>query len=199
MTNFFEDADRWHGGFYELSFNLPNDQVGTVKKFLMEVWQSPDVVGPFTENNIAPDKQDSIDLADITIDGHMYGLYHFGLEGKCECGTYTANFQEEGQWVSLYFPMSALSRIFEVGAYPFIGEADPTPEPWVKQLSEQLRKFAERLFQITSFDLAILGFESDYGVLRDQILSGNIPDERWEGFLIPYDNNLIWYPPNIWK
>lgn len=199
MTDFFEDTDRWRGGFYELSFNLSDDRDDTVKEFLSKLWESPNLLGPFSKKDMAPDQQNPINGPDITIDGHMFGIHTFAAGEKCECGTYASNFQEEGQWVSLYFPMGALSRIFEVGGYPFLGEDDPSPEVWIKPLSEHLRGVAEQIFQVAPFDLAILGFESDYGVVRDQILSGTIADERWEGVLISSDHSLIWHPPTVWR
>ena len=197
MTKPFENPNNWDGGFYELSFELINNKHSTIRKSLESLWTTPFLQGCYAIKDIAPDSQDRIPFSALPTEGHLFGLAKFPDEKLCECGTYTSDFQESGQWISLYLPMGALSNLFSVGGFPFVGNYSPHPRSWITPLNGWLKNIAETIYPNVNFKIAVIGFEAEFTTIREEVFSGKIADKRWDGILLPQSDKLIWYPPTI--
>jgi hypothetical protein len=193
MRPHFSDPDVWTGGFYELCLELPAQDDATTTQALAALWGSPQLSGCFMWNDSEPTQQVALMLENLPVEGHLYGVATLGDGQDCVCGSYTTQFADEGRWLGFYLPMSALAKIYPVGGYPF-GRATPHLEHTLKAVNEWLRTLAEGVYQHSAFTFGIIGFETDFSAMKVQALQA-IPEERWDGLLIPADDHLLWYPP----
>lgn len=77
--------------------------------------------------------------------------------------------------------------------YPF-GRASPQLEYALKAVNEWFRTVAEGIYQHVAFTFGVIGFETKFTAVKAQALEA-IPEARWDGLLIPHDDDLLWYPP----
>jgi hypothetical protein len=54
------------------------------------------------------------------------------------------------------------------------------------------------IYPVVKFKVALIGCELDFFDIKKKLAKG-IPDERWNGILIPHHNELIWYPPTVYE
>ncbi len=189
----FTNLDTWSGGFYELSMELPAQDDATTAHALATLWGLPHLAGCYARNDIDPSQQVALNLAELPVEGHLYGIATLPGEHRCACGSYTANFANDGRWLNFYLPMAALEKLYPVGGYPF-GPATRELVPALIGLNEWFRIVAEDLYQRFAFNFGVIGFETDYVAVKIQALVA-IPEERWEGLLISTQDGLMWYPP----
>jgi hypothetical protein len=90
-----------------------------------------------------------------------------------------------------------LGNVFPVGGFPFAGKNVLNPRTWIGSLNEWLKSIAETVCFLINFRLAIIGYDLDLIRIREQVLADQIPDERWDGILVPAGEKLRWYPPTI--
>jgi hypothetical protein len=189
----FTNLDTWAGGFYELSMELPAQDDATTARALTTLWLLPQLAGCYARNDIEPSQQVALDLAELPIEGHLYGIAILPDGHRCVCGSYTTHFASDGRWLNFYLPMAALEKLYPVGGYPF-GPATPELAAALTSLNEWFRTVAEGVYQRFAFAFGVIGFETDYVAVKTQTLDA-IPEERWDGLLIPKEDGLIWYPP----
>ena len=189
----FTDPDVWTGGFYELVLELPSQDDLTTANALATLWGGPQLSGCFARNDIEPTQQVALTLNSLPIEGHLYGIATLNDEQRCVCGTYTIHFENEGRWLGIYMPMSALARIYSLDGYPF-GTATPQLERTLKTTNEWFYTIAEEMYKRIPFTFGVIGFEPDFTTAKMQVAQG-IPEVRWDGFVMPTNDRLLWYPP----
>jgi hypothetical protein len=57
-----------------------------------------------------------------------------------------------------------------------------------------LKSVADNIYDQIKITIAIIGFETDFVETKEQALKF-IPEQRWDGILLPNEGKLIWYPP----
>ena len=194
----FTQPGTWNGGHYALDFRLPNNQENTIQESLNAIWNHPALEGCFLRSDLEPIEQPKeLPLVKNT-QGHLYGIADLPNGKRVACGCFLSDYGRDGCWFSLYLPLGTLDNAYPVGNYPFIDEQEESPESWMKEINPWLKGIAETVYQKVKFRIGVVGFEVDYFDLEKRFEEG-IPAERWEGILIPKDEQLVWYPPTIYK
>ena len=67
-----------------------------------------------------------------------------------------------------------------------------------RQFDEWLSSIAQHVFSVVPFQLGLVGIEVCAQVDAAQISKEGVPAERHDGYLVPCDGELKWYPPNVW-
>ena len=195
----FADPDVWTGGYYELVIWLGLPSEARIGEALSSIWNSPLLDGPYRYRDREPDDQPRIP----PVEDHLFGLARI-RDHWLPCGAYIVRKEDEsgarvGDFFSLYIPLSGLSTVYDVGAYPF-GSIDaakrwrPEVDAWFLQLLRGLNRPFE-------FQLGVIGFEVNLtsanapGLLR----SASENDERYEGLIIPAGAGLKWRSPTSYK
>lgn len=143
--------------------------------------------------DVEPDAQNKVAVLDVPHAGHVYGYAQLPNGKSCACGTYVSDFDVDGVWVALYFPLGSLGRAYYLGGYPF-GDWNPTIESSFVAVNTWLKNLAESTYEDFRFVFGVIGFESGFEELKKKALAG-IPETRSEGFLVPEKEISSWYPP----
>ena len=196
MDNLFTHQDAWSGGFYELAFKLPQTTQSFVNQVLETLWSLPMLEGCFLKRDIEPSSQEKLSPLMVENEGHWYGIAHFPNGKQSCCGSICADYEDDGYWITLYTPLGSLARVYEIGPYPFEVEGH-SHEQWIIKVNDWFREIAASILPTAKFELAIIGFEVDFFDMETKLEKG-VPTERWEGILIPKENELLWYPPTIY-
>jgi hypothetical protein len=191
----FRRDHAWHGGFFELLFQLPNADSPLAESALQALWASPYLEGCYLRNDVEPTDQPEVSPT-ANLGGHIYGVATLPNEKKSACGSLWNFYPALGSRLTFYLPMGSLQGAYPVGSYPIKSPKTPPPEVWLGELNIWLKGIAEGVFHQVPFDIAVIGFEPDYPDLTT-LLRNRLPDERWDGFLIKRDAGLVWYPPTI--
>lgn len=102
---------------------------------------------------------------------------------------------DDADWLTLYLPLGALSRVDRrVGGFPFGPAGGPSSLTWRASLDTWLREVANEVFRQVDFRLGLIGFEVDHTTAAD--LNGVAPEQRWHGYLLPTDGRLEYTPAN---
>ena len=197
MEKLFTRDDVWNGGFYELCFELSESSEKAAQNALTALWSTPSLEGCYLRNDVEPGEQQKVSPLDIPSEGHKYGIATLPIGKCCACGSYTSNYEADGWWVNLYLPLGSLNTVYPVGAYPFVDKTQPSPEGWLKPVNEWYKDIAEYLYPQLLFTIGIIGFETGFVSHKEQALR-TVPEERWEGILLPINGKLKWYPPTIY-
>ncbi|MGW4527099.1 hypothetical protein [Amycolatopsis sp. NPDC004378] len=164
------DPDNWAGGFYELS--LEADEPA-----LAAVWRATGARGATEEF------------------GHLRGTVQPPFGGPAVCGGFVTGLDDGSTLTTFYLPLGALARLDRrVGGFPFGPSGGPGSLAWRTELDTWLAGVAEEVFVEAGFSLGVIGFELD-PVLSAE-LGGVVPEERWEGYLLPADGRLTYWPAN---
>jgi len=77
-----------------------------------------------------------------------------------------------------------------------MGVVDEPPEQkvWLSATHEWFRAIAEHVYATVPFAIAVIGFEALFLEMAEEVQRG-IPEERWDGVLLPVGGRLAWYPP----
>jgi len=193
MRSNFTDPAVWTGGFYALCLELPAHDDATAAYGLAALWGSPQLSGCFARNDIEPTQQVALTTENLPVGGHLYGVATLGDGQNCVCGSYTTHFEDEGRWLAFYLPISALATIYPVGGYPF-GSATPELEHTLKTVNAWFRTLAAGVYEHMAFTFGVIGFETDFSAVKAQAMQA-IPEDRWDGLIIPIGDHLLWYPP----
>lgn len=197
MRQLFTMRDAWHGGFYELVFELPAASETAIKEALVKLWNMPALEGCYLRSDVEPVEQLKVSPKDTENEGHWYGIATFPEKKQCVCGSFWGDYEESGCWMTLYLPLGSLGAIFPVEAYPFLFKIESSPESWLKEVNNWLKDIAIAIYPQVKFNIALIGFEVDFFDLKKKLASG-IPHERWEGILLPHNDKLTWHPPTFY-
>ncbi len=198
MSELFTKYNAWKGGFYELDLELPDPSEFIMKNALTQLWAYSYLEGCFLRSDVEPANQEQVSPLTGDHEGHLFGIAtHLNHKKSC-CGSFGGNYQDGGSWMTFYIPFGSLADVYPVGAFPFYSEYDPPSENWLKELNSFMVGIARFIYQETRFKIGIIGYEVDqFEVLKN--LTKGIPSERWNGILIPRDDQLEWVPPTIYK
>ena len=189
----FTTPDTWTGGFYELGIVPHAHDDATAAACLAALWGSPYLFGCFLDRDRDAATQVQLLLANLPIEGHLYGVATFADGRACVCGTYTTLFPDDGRWLRFYLPLTALATCYPLGGYPF-GAASPALAQTLHTLNEWLRVVAEHVYHHCPFTLGVIGFETDLWA-ASALAQAPLSEPRWDGLLLPTDGSLRWYPP----
>jgi hypothetical protein len=189
----------WSGGHYELELCLgaPSDE--NILAALRALWQPPDLEGPYADRDKEPGDQRLIDdLAELD---HLFGIARFrGV--RVPCATFVRrNEDDHGRrrrdFLSLCFPLGALSLVFPVGAYPF-ADWDAAPG-WRAEVDAWFVQFLTSRRQSLTFEFGLIGFELNAPTedLIQVYKAGTIPSERDDGVVFNRGGTVTWHPPTL--
>ncbi len=198
MDQLFTRTDAWAGGHFELDIELPNANRSTIKNALTLLWAHPALEGCYLQSDVEPANQQKVSPANSDHEGHWHGVAKLPNTKLSCCGTYWGDYHDNGCWVGFYLPLGSLGQAYPVGAYPFLQPTELSPELWIREIDTWLEGIARYIYQQLKFKVGLTGFEVD---VFDKSLWQNdaISADRWEGILKPQNNELIWYPPTIYK
>ena len=197
MDRLFTIPGIWSGGFYEMTLCLGEPCAGGLSEALDVVWNSNMLRGPFQSRDIEPEEQQPVHEI-LDVGGHLYGVARFqGFE--LPCGTYSIREENaEGQpladFVSLYFPLSAIGRHFPVGAYPFAdyqaaGRWRTLIDGWFLDV---LRDLKDRLH----FAVCAIGWEPELTAKNvEEVKKTANSVDRFDGVVLQAEGELRWFPP----
>ncbi len=164
-----------------------------IDEVLLNLWAIPVLNGCFLRIDTEPDKQEKYSPGEIDHQGHMYGVASLPNGKRSCCGSYWADFENNGCWLSLYIPIGSLASAYDMGAYPFQAN-EPGTSNWIVEINNWFVNIAKKIHPIAKFEIGIIGFEVDFFDV-EKILATGIPSERWVGFLVVKNNQLEWFPP----
>ncbi|CAG0928197.1 hypothetical protein TFLX_00793 [Thermoflexales bacterium] len=198
MNQLFTRDDAWSGGFYELVLELPESSAIGAKNALAQLWSYSSLTGCFLRRDIEPANQPQVSPLDIENEGHWYGIATLPNGKTSVCGSFWGDYQASGCWLTWYLPLGSLGTAYPVRAYPFNLKTEPSPEPWINEISTWLKDIAISIYPQLRFKLAIIGYEVDFFEVKAKLNEG-IPSQRWESLLIPSEDKFVWYPQTIYE
>ena len=208
MLVFTRSADTWAGGYYELSVELGPPSDARLNAAVEAALDFPGWDGPYLRRDVEPEEQGRVERAAIRPAPD---------DEYRSCGFYAVAFLPDGQrvaagfgayrldgeprdWVSVYVPVGALGAVYpEVGPFPFGNGETCEPGAWERTLQDWLVAFGRRLYAAAPFPLGVTGFEMHGDYTADELRASGVPEERWDGLLLPDESGeLVWYPPTIY-
>ncbi|MFD4668905.1 hypothetical protein ACFWNN_04170 [Lentzea sp. NPDC058450] len=192
----FTDRENWTGGFYELSLEIGDHDDARLERALTALWQAAGITGPYADQRREPADQQEVPATPASLHefGHLYGVAE-PLGTAVVCGCYVSRFDDAEDWLNLYLPLGALANTDRrIGAFPFGPEGGPQSLAWRTRLDGWLATVAARVFDEVGFRVGLIGFELDYVTAAE--LAGEVPDQRWNGYLLPADGRLRHFPAN---
>lgn len=200
MDTYFTAPDAWAGGEFGISMFLGRVDSHYAREFLRALWAWPHIEGCWLDRTKEPDEASRLHPLDIDLDDSprpgsaLFGLVELPNGCRCPCGSIVMD-DDDGFWVEFVMPIASLGRCYPVGAYPFEDGSDLT---WVGELSEWLADIGRGLYAEKPFRAAVVGLVTmveNHAVL--DIISGEVPSKRWDGYLRPEGDELKWYAPNV--
>lgn len=216
MDEVFTAEDAWTHTHYELFIELgPRDDERLVRA-LNAVWQCAALYGPFADKEHEPRDQARADPAALLAEegprfpGRSYGIATLPGGEHVACGTWAwrvrpgkpgARDEEGTDWLDFYVPLGSLFRVWpEAMPYPFLASDEEAAQhaEWQERLETFLAEVGRHLFAVVGFRFAIIGHELeilDEDFARWQRWETALPTDRWQGVLVPRNNELTWHPP----
>jgi hypothetical protein len=195
MEKLFTLHDAWSGGHFELALDLGEQSDQSLRRVLVALWKRPTLEGCYLQRKIEPAQQERFDPAnpEVLLEDALHGIAHLPNGRRAACASFVIQFEEGPNWLVLALPMGTLGYIYPVGAYPF---NDGSSLEWRDEVNEWLREIGETIFGTITFRFGVIGYEVMGEPCVEEVASTrNVPQERWEGYLIPEGEALKWYPP----
>ncbi|MFD8497434.1 hypothetical protein [Amycolatopsis sp. NPDC059657] len=188
----FTDPENWAGGFYELSLEVGGCDDDRLQRLVSALWRAAGIVGCYRETDLEPVEQQPlpVTVASLREFGHVHGVVRVPLGGSVVCGCFVSRFDDDASdWLTLYLPLGALGRVERrIGGFPFEPESGPESLNWRAPLDTWLAEVAAEVFRHVEFRFAVIGFEHDYPTVAD------LPEQRWNGYLLPVEGRLTYTP-----
>jgi hypothetical protein len=195
MRNLFTQPDAWSGGFFELTFKLPQETKSLANVILANFWTVSSLNGCYLKRDIEPEQQEKYSPTEFEHRGHWYGIANFPNGKQSCCGSFWMDYENDECWITFYIPIGSLSNAYDIGSYPYnLGTQGVSN--WMTEINDWLVDIARQIYPLAKFKLGIIGFEVDFFKIEKQLMKG-IPDKRWDGLLVPSENQLLWFPPTI--
>ncbi len=187
----FTLQDAWTGGSYDLALELGPRDNARLGRALHALWTHADLHGCYQHMDLEPNEQPRVEVS--TAETRLHGVARIGTGAAVASYTVVMRFDDGIDWLHFCLPMGSLSRIFDVGAFPFEDGGDLA---WRLQLDEWLCALGRRVFEAAPFRLALIGW--DGGELEDAARFGasGVPEQRSVGYLVPSGGHLKWFAPN---
>ena len=196
MGNLFTQSDAWYGGFFELTFELPLETKSLANVILEKLWSTPSLNGCYLKKDIEPEQQEKLSPIEFQNDGHWYGAANLPNGKQSCCGSFLMDYENDGCWITFYIPIGSLSNAYNTGSYPFNSGTQDVFN-WMTEINDWLVNIARQVYPLSKFELGIIGFEVDLFEIKKKLVKG-IPDKRWDGLLVPREDQLLWFPPTIY-
>jgi len=193
----FTDPENWTGGFYELSLEVGNRDDDRLQRAVTTLWRAAAINGCYGSKDREPADQIAVPVTVASLEefGHLRGIARLPLGGSVVCGCFSTRFDDAEDWLTLYFPLSALARADRrIGGFPFGPDGEPRSLTWRASLDTWLASVATQVFREVDFRLGLIGFEVDHTDAAE--LDGAVPEQRWNGYLLPADGQLRYTPAN---
>jgi hypothetical protein len=193
----FTDPENWTGGFYELSLEVGDRDDDRLQRALTALWGAAAITGCYRRRDREPADQVAapVTVASLQEFGHLHGIARTPLGGSVVCGCFSTRFDDAEDWLTLYLPLGALTRADpRVGAFPFGPDGEARSLTWRTSLDTWLAGVANEVFRQVGFRLGLIGFEVDHTTAAE--LGGEVPGQRWNGYLLPVDGRLSYTPAN---
>ncbi|GGS48901.1 MULTISPECIES: hypothetical protein [Actinokineospora] len=194
----FTDPSNWHGGFYELSLELGDRDDGRLQRALTALWRAAAISGCYPSADREPPEQTAVPVTVASLEefGHLRGIIRLHEGTPVVCGCVVTRLDDGADWLTLYLPQGALARVDRrVGGFPFGPDGGAVSLDWRAALDAWLAEVAGQVFQEVDFRLGLIGFEIDGDISADG-LRGSVPQERWNGYLLPEQGRLRYTPAN---
>ncbi|MEU4766338.1 hypothetical protein AB0H12_24085 [Actinosynnema sp. NPDC023794] len=191
----FTDAENWSGGFYELALEIGDRDDERLQRALTALWRAAAVTGCYPDRDREPADQVAVPgtVASLEEFGFLRGVARPPLAGPVVCGCFATRIDDAEDWLTWYLPLGALARADRrVGGFPFGPEGGAESLTWRAPLDTWLAGVADEVFREVDFRLGLIGFELDHVTAAE--LDGEVPDERWNGYLLPADGQLGYTP-----
>lgn len=196
----FTDPENWAGGFYELSLELGDRDDDRLDRAVNALWVGAAIVGCYGSASREPADQVAVatNVKSLHEFGHLRGTVRLPDGNKVVCGCLATRLDDaDADWLTFYLPIGALARTDRrVGGFPFGPDGGPNSLAWRAPLDEWLSALAGSIFTLVDFRLGLIGFEPDDGDTSAASLNGVIPEERWNGYLLPANYGLTYTPAN---
>jgi len=190
-------SSAWHGADFELSIEFANHSNTRLQKALVTLWSHPTLDGCYKRRKIDPWKQPRLDPADSDNlqKGELLGVATLpnGRQAACRSNVVIGN-EEVADLLYFGVPMASLGYSYPVGAYPI---DDGAPLDWRESINEWLRDIGEVIYANVKYRLGLVGHDVGGLLEADEFEVDGIPDQRWEGYLWPEGEELMWFPPNM--
>jgi hypothetical protein len=194
MDRLFTQPDTWTGGAYELALELGDTSNDRLRAALFALWTQPTLDGCYLELSAEPWEQQRIaPTPDLALDGWLCGVAQLPNGVHVACRSCTVRETDGADWLYFGVPMGALGRAYPVGAYPF---DDGLPLDWREPMNEWLRHVGEQIFLSVPFRLGLVGWVVGGEIDSTTVRATGVPLERYEGYLWPQGQELLWYPPS---
>lgn len=194
--------ENWHGGYYELALELgphrDTDADTRLLEALVAIWQEPGLDGCFLDRGVEPEHQHRVEPIplDLNEPGHLLGRATLPTGARVVCGTWVSTYDDGADWLGFYLPLGALNNADpRVGAFPFPGPPQTSSRLWRERLDDWLAGIALRVRSLVEFRVGLIGFEAS---TPGDPWDGEIPDERWIGYMIPTGDTATFWPANTW-
>lgn len=187
----FTHPDAWSGGYYELAIQLAS---GALPQAITALWSFADLDGCYAHRDIEPHDQPRITP---TAQHDFFGVARIGGATSVACRSLLIRDEPERDWLHFMLPLGSLGTALPVGAYPF---DDDSSLSWRDGLDAWLCAIARHVHGHASFSLAVVGwYVPDYGdiaAVEDMLMRGEVPEQRWVGYLVARYGSLEWFGPN---
>jgi hypothetical protein len=188
----FTAPDAWAGGSHELTFVLRRSDDATLAAVREAIWTFSDLEGCWLRRDVEPVSQARVSSRGPPLETALYGIARIPGAGRVACETYVYREDDGPDMVQLLLPLGSLATVFPIGDYPFDDGGDLA---WRERLDGWLRGLAEHVRRAVPFELALVGWlDGQPNALPER--PGQVPEERWIGYLVPGADGLEWHPPN---
>jgi hypothetical protein len=164
-----DEAENWHGGFYELAINLGPRDDARLGLALATVWSAARVRGCH-QRTPAGHVPASCTLDSLENAGHLAGTVKLPDGREVVCGAVAIREEGGADWLDFYLPLGALGDSdSRVGGFPFGEDGGASSRRWREPLDEWLRAVGADVYARVPFLCAIVGFEAS-GLRLDEVL-----------------------------
>lgn len=166
LSDDYLSMERWFGSYYELAIEFyPRGDDARLLRALAAMWASPLLRGPWPEREQLGRAPTPPQRLEVEGSNRLYGLLQ--LPGALSIGCLSLTVREEhgSDWLDFCLPTGMLQLAFPV-RYPMKREDNP----WLPAVDQVLLSMAERVYQASPFDMALIGEEAS-GQLRAQELT----------------------------
>ena len=193
--------EAWTGGGYEVRMELPRLGMVARRALLRRLWRHPALDGPYLSAGSvalgAPLRTWArADLNTLALPSCLWGQATLPGGAQTTFSTYTFTYEAK-TWLYFGLPLGGLNSLagLPVGAFPF---EDGRPLDWRAEVDAWLCDVARWVHAAHPVRLALVGWiDSHDDPTAASVAADGVPDERWEGFLVPGEGGgLDWHGPN---
>jgi hypothetical protein len=188
----FTVPDAWGGGTHDLTLVFRQMGDGVLAAAREAIWSFPDLEGCWRRHDKEPARRSRVTAGDTALDARLFGIAHIPGAGRVACGTCLVREDAGLVLLTLLLPVGSLAAVYPLGEYPCDDGSDLA---WRDALDRWLRTIAEHVHRTVPFEMALVGWlDGQTGAVST--VPGEVPEERWIGYLVPGPGGLAWHPPN---